>query len=309
MTDIERHVGQTYPIDVLREQIAPGATDLELAHFANVCHELDLSPWADQIVLIGRYDKRANKGRGGVVHRHQITVAGRRALATRTGRPYRVEGPMWCGPRNEAGDLVWVDVWDQEGAENAPYAARCLVYFTEFAEPAANGTAKWSEFAQYDSNGKPMPTWRQMPSHMLGKVAESLALRRAFPEVDRAVASEADYMMSGIPDELGDARAEVVEAQARNAIEEGRNAGTTGASPDLNESAGVQAHPPLTRGGPGDPVAPEPSPGEQALAHRAIARFDEQTRERWLADWRIDDFGAAWPPDAVADALSRRPSS
>ena len=31
------------------------------------------------------------------------------------------------------------------------------------------------------------PFWRRSPSHMLGKVAEALALRRGFPEVEAAV--------------------------------------------------------------------------------------------------------------------------
>ena len=53
-----------------------------------------------------------------------------------------------------------------------------------------NGTVKWDEFAQrYQTEPRNLlPTWEQMPSHMLGKVAESLALRRAFPEVAAAVA-------------------------------------------------------------------------------------------------------------------------
>jgi hypothetical protein len=123
------------------------------------------------------------------VHRPQITVAGRRALAWRTGRLAGVDGPVWCGPRDPTGELTWREVWDDDPAY--PYCTRVLVYVRGWDRPA-NGTAKWSEFSQWydgdDHRPHLAPLWTKMPSHMLGKVAESLALRRAFPEVSEAVA-------------------------------------------------------------------------------------------------------------------------
>jgi hypothetical protein len=52
--------------------------------------------------------------------------------------------------------------------------------------------AKWSEFAVYldPERNRLNPFWRARPAHQLAKVAESLALRRAFPEVAVAVADE-----------------------------------------------------------------------------------------------------------------------
>jgi hypothetical protein len=179
MTDELARVDALTPaldIDTIREQIAPDATDAELAHFANVCRALDLSPWAGQIVLVGRADKRV----GRVVHRPQITVAGRRARAERSGMLDGIDGPTWCGPRVD-GQLVWEELWTED---DYPYAARCLVYRKDWSRPA-NGTAKWSEFAQWETrNGATVLArfWSRMPTHMLGKVAESIALRRAFPD-------------------------------------------------------------------------------------------------------------------------------
>jgi len=177
-------------LDVFRAHFAPDATDAELALFDKVCQHLDLDPFAEQIVLIGRYDSRLSR----VVHRHQVTVAGRRAIAARTGRLVRIDGPVWCGPREENnGELRWRDVWLGEN-NNPPYCARTLVYTVESADnPAANGTAKWSEFAQYTTTKRDQlaPLWRRMPSHMLGKVSESMALRRAFPEVDQIIGATA----------------------------------------------------------------------------------------------------------------------
>lgn len=163
-------------LEVVRAQIAPEANDAELDFFAQVCARFQLSPFADQIALVGRYSRDA----GRKVHRHQITVAGRRALAVRSGELVGIEGPVWCGPRDKnGGELVWHEVWDDE--QDHPYCARVLVHRRGWIKPA-NGTAKWSEFAVY-FNQKLGDLWAKMPSHMLGKTAESLALRRAFPEI------------------------------------------------------------------------------------------------------------------------------
>jgi hypothetical protein len=191
--------GRRFDLDTLRDQFAPAATDLELEHFALVCRHLDLSPYVDQICLIGRNRKIKTKDQHGrdverwqLVHKPQITVAGRRAIAARTGRLAGIEGPQFCGPRRYHDDgtkipLDWDDVWD--GVDQPPYAARCFIYVAGWDIPV-NGTVKWGEFAQtVDAEGQRLaPLWKRMPSHMLGKVAESLALRRAFPEIDAAVA-------------------------------------------------------------------------------------------------------------------------
>jgi RecT family protein len=193
-------------LQAVKDLIAPNASEPELRVFAAVAVDLGLDPFAGQICLIGRWSRDV----GRTVYRHQITVAGRRLIADRTGRLRGIDGPVWCGPRRHAEDgsklpLEWSDVWDDD--EATPYAARCLVYVAGW-DHAANGTAKWSEFAQTDRDGHLTPTWAQMPSHMLGKVAEALALRRGFPEVASAVAYR-----DGWPDDAG-GRFEVDDAVA-----------------------------------------------------------------------------------------------
>lgn len=252
-----------HPIAVLRDQIAPGAPDAELAYFAKVCARLDLSPFADQIVLIPRHDKRLNRD----VYRPQITVAGRRTLAVRTGRLARIEGPVWCGPRDARGELVWQDVWTEDGPDNPPYCARVLIYTVGVDGPAANGTAKWSEFAQYGGNKSDpylLPMWARMPSHMLGKVAESLALRRAFPDViDPAIGLDDPYPVVAAEDEDTAERAEIV-AEA------------------------------------------QPARSLQGEAHRLVgALTDAAEYDRFMADHQIERFSDQWPDAVVADALQR----
>ena len=157
--------------DLLREQIAPEANDGELSYLDAVAQRFDLDPIAGQIVLIGRYDKRV----GRKVHRPTITVEGRHVIAERTGELVGIDGPYWTGARNPDGTHTWVDVWDED---EYPHAARVFVHRVD--RLPANGTVRWKEFAQFDNNGKLMPTWRDMPAHMLGKSALSLGLRRAF---------------------------------------------------------------------------------------------------------------------------------
>lgn len=208
-------VGDDLAVEVLREQIAPGARDEELRHFGRVCTVLDLSPFAGQICLIGRYDRRV----GETVYRPQITVDGRRARAERTGQLVGIDGPVWCGPRRftasgEKLPLEWEEVWTDD--RQVPYCARTLVYRRGWERPA-NGTAKWSEFVQTVPVGdsrKLSPFWSKMPSHMLGKVSESMALRRAFPD-------DAAYRLAAVY--AGDDTAStVLEATARPDDDDGR---------------------------------------------------------------------------------------
>jgi len=187
--------------DVLRKQFAPNASNEDLAYFAQVAKHLDVDPWAGHLALIPK----------GGVYKPTLTVMGRRFIAQRTGRWRGIYGPEYCGPRrfDEHGaklPLEWDEVWDDD--DTPPYAARVLIYTTDFIKPV-NGTTKWSEFVQTFTTKqgelKTMDTWLKMPSHMLGKCAESLALRRGFPEVQAAVAYVGDDDEAAI---VADAEAE-----------------------------------------------------------------------------------------------------
>ena len=182
-TDLE--VFTPRDVETIKAVLAPGVSDEELALFGRVCSLLDLSPFRDEVALVGRYSKDA----GRKVYKHQVTVHGRRVLAQRTGELRGIGGPEWTGPRDEHGHHHWTDLWD---SSEPPHAARVRVYRAGWAEPAI-GTVPWREFAQRDREGRLVGLWPSMPAHMLGKVAEALALRRAFPEViTEAVEAEWD---------------------------------------------------------------------------------------------------------------------
>jgi hypothetical protein len=151
-------------MNAARRQIGPTARDDEWHLFLEVSLRLGLSPFRDEICLVPY----------GGVHKAQVTVHGRRVLARRTGQLRGIVGPYWCGPHHPNPDspLEWVDAWVDD---RPPHAARVIVH--RAGEEPYTGTAPWRIFV------KDTPAWRAMDSHMLGKVAETIALRRAFPDV------------------------------------------------------------------------------------------------------------------------------
>lgn len=106
-------------------------------------------------------------------HVHPVGIDGYRLVAERTGLYEGQTVPQWC-----AEDGVWREVWL---SDHAPAAARVGVYKRGFRE-AVVGVATWREYCQTKRDGSPTHMWNQMGAIMLSKCAESLALRKAFPQ-------------------------------------------------------------------------------------------------------------------------------
>ncbi|MCU0646646.1 MAG: phage recombination protein Bet [Gemmatimonadaceae bacterium] len=158
---------------LIRDQLAPKASDAEIRVFLALCQRLDLDPFARQIYLVGRWDSRARAE----VYTPQVSIDGFRLVAQRTGEYAGQAGPEWC---DESG--AWRDVWL---SPTPPAAARVGVYRKDWAAPLYR-VALWSEFVQTHKDkqtGKHVtsPMWARMPSVMLAKCAEMQALRAAFP--------------------------------------------------------------------------------------------------------------------------------
>ncbi|WP_054682626.1 phage recombination protein Bet [Microbacterium sp. No. 7] len=157
-----------------------------LAH----CQRTGLDPIAKQIYAIERGGKWTIT----------VSIDGFRLVAQRSGQ-YAGQTPIeWTGD-----GVTWVDVWL---ADEPPAAARVGVRRRGFDEPLF-AVARWKSYAvtvpewqnRQIVGEKLSPMWERMPDLMLGKVAEALALRRAFPmELSGLYTEEeVDYEISAEP--------------------------------------------------------------------------------------------------------------
>jgi len=138
-------------VDLIKSQIAKGATDDELKLFLHVADKSGLDPLSRQIYFIKRSGKMTI----------QTGIDGFRAVADRTGQYVGSSDPVF--------------------EENGEIPSKATVTVNKVVGGIVGNftaTARWEEYFPGEALGF---MWNKMPHTMLGKCAEALALRKAFP--------------------------------------------------------------------------------------------------------------------------------
>lgn len=139
------------------------------------CRRTGLDPIARQIYAI----RRAGKWQT------QVSIDGARLVAERTGEYEGQTAPEWSND-----GVTWSEAWMGSAEQDHPLFARVGVYRRGHRD-AMRVVARWDSYAVYDDvwergqktgEKRVSSMWGKMPDLMLAKVAEMLALRKAFPQ-------------------------------------------------------------------------------------------------------------------------------
>lgn len=140
-------------VDLIKRTVAVGATDDELALFMHQAKKTGLDPLARQIYFVKR------QGKGTI----QTGIDGYRLVAERSGVYAGNDDPVFE---------------EQQGALNPAKATATVYKVISGIRCPFTASARWAEYFPGESQGW---AWKKMPHVMLGKCAEALALRKAFP--------------------------------------------------------------------------------------------------------------------------------
>jgi phage recombination protein Bet len=193
-------------VKLIKQQIAPGCSDDELALFGMVCKQTQLDPFLRQIYAIPRSQWNATTKTTEMKMTIQISIDGYRIMAARTNR-HLCTAISWCGQ-----DGHWVDIWL---SEVPPAAAKAEIWVKGCDRPFV-AVAKFNSYKQTNRDGKLTGNWEKMPELMIGNAAERLGIRMAFPGVF-ATAPDANHQPSveamEAVDITSEPTAELVEAE------------------------------------------------------------------------------------------------
>lgn len=147
-------------VALIKQTVCKGATNDELALFLYTAKRTGLDPLLRQIYAVKRWDNKLKKETMAM----QTGIDGLRLIADRTG--------------TYAGNDEPVFEYDQNDVSH-PIKASVTVYKIVAGQRCAfSASARWSEYCPKEGMDF---MWKRMSHVMLGKCAEALALRKAFP--------------------------------------------------------------------------------------------------------------------------------
>lgn len=148
--------------ELLKSTICRGSNDEEFQLFLHACKRTGLDPFMRQIHAVKRWDSTLKREAMSI----QTGIDGYRLIADRTGK---------YAPGKET-----IFNYDKDGRIISAVAyVKKLTADGTWHEISA--TAHYSEYVALTKEGKPTHMWATKAHIMLGKCAEALALRKAFP--------------------------------------------------------------------------------------------------------------------------------
>jgi phage recombination protein Bet len=151
-------------IELIKATVARGATDNELKLFLYTAQRTQLDPLTRQIHFIKRRVWNAQRRDYDEVGTIQTGIDGYRVVASRNGLA-GIEDAVFDAETGPHPSKATVTVYKMIDGQRVPFTA----------------SARWAEYVQANREGQPIAMWKKMPYLMLAKVAEALALRKAFP--------------------------------------------------------------------------------------------------------------------------------
>lgn len=177
-------------VKLIKDLIAPESTDTELQLFLYQAKRTGLDPLARQLFFIKR--KYMSNGVWKSKVSIQTSIDGFRVVAERNGSYAGQDEPKF-----------------EEDNNGKPTVCRVAVYrFGPNGEryQASVGVAYWAEYFPGEKEGF---MWKKMPHTMLAKVAEALALRKAFPQDLSGLYSEEEMEQSEAQTNTGEPKKEI----------------------------------------------------------------------------------------------------
>lgn len=152
--------------------------DEDLLMFLYTCQRTGLDPLTHQIFAVYRWDSRIGAEKMSI----QTGIDGMRLVAQRS-RQYAGQDDVIYTPEDES----------------LPHPTKATVTVYKMIKGQRvnfTASARWSEYCPLGKDRKPMGMWLKMPYLMLGKCAEALALRKAFPNELSGVYSSEEMAQS-----------------------------------------------------------------------------------------------------------------
>ncbi len=163
---------QAEQINLIKQTVAKGVTDFELKLFLYQAQRTGLDPLSKQIHAIKRHNNKTDKDEMSI----QTGIDGYRLIADRTGQYAGSDDPVFDDEINP--QKATVTVWKLVAETKCSFSA----------------SARWKEYYPGDKQGF---MWKTKPCIMLGKCAEALALRKAFPQELSGVYTHEEMAQAG----------------------------------------------------------------------------------------------------------------